>query len=174
MAAYFKCKGLPVYKWEKWNALPRYSYGTSWKSATGGNYYFEGEYSSHARGSNSMSFDEETGLFTVNNSLFTLNQNYALVCYNGSRNYGIRTSSQTQNSSTRLYNASQSGSGSNIGMITNMTRYAPSHTYQVHDSYISTYIQGSTDYGEVKSTNKNAYPTNGRHTDGYWYVLKTA
>lgn len=32
--------------------------------------------------------------------------------------------------------------------------------------------QGSTSYGTVQSADPNAYPTNGVHTDGYWYVLQ--
>ena len=30
--------------------------------------------------------------------------------------------------------------------------------------------QGSTSYGQVESEDADAYPENGKHTDGYWYV----
>ena len=33
------------------------------------------------------------------------------------------------------------------------------------------YVKGSL-VGEVNSTESGTYPSNGRHTDGYWYVLK--
>lgn len=37
----------------------------------------------------------------------------------------------------------------------------------------TTYVQGSTNYGEVTSYNRSAYPDNGRRAaDGYWYVYK--
>lgn len=37
----------------------------------------------------------------------------------------------------------------------------------------TTYVQGSTNYGEVRSYNRSAYPDNGRRAaDGYWYVYK--
>lgn len=32
--------------------------------------------------------------------------------------------------------------------------------------------KGTTSYGTVKSEDPNTYPTNGLHTDGYWYVLQ--
>ena len=32
------------------------------------------------------------------------------------------------------------------------------------------YIQGSTYYGEVYDINPSKYPSNGRYSDGYWYV----
>jgi hypothetical protein len=44
----------------------------------------------------------------------------------------------------------------------NVIKYTPTAKYS--------YVQGSTSYGTVTSTNSSAYPTNGRHTDGYWYV----
>lgn len=36
----------------------------------------------------------------------------------------------------------------------------------------STYVKGDRSYGTVSSTDPNAYPSNGRHTDGYWYIKK--
>ena len=36
------------------------------------------------------------------------------------------------------------------------------------------YSKGTTNYGEVTSTNVKAYPTNSRHTDGYWYEMTKA
>ena len=50
----------------------------------------------------------------------------------------------------------------NCQLPMNVIKYTPTAKYS--------YVQGSTSYGTVTSTNPNAYPTNGRHTDGYWYV----
>ena len=61
----------------------------------------------------------------------------------------------------------------------------PNYTdYPILDNYIDgiiytpkisiTYSKGSTSYGTVSSSSSSAYPTNGRHTDGFWYDGRTS
>ena len=41
------------------------------------------------------------------------------------------------------------------------------------DSGETVYVKGNISYGIVNG-NPGDYPTNGRHSDGYWYVAKGA
>lgn len=69
----------------------------------------------------------------------------------------------------------QSQGSTNLGQITGSSRYqypdngAQNGKWYVYDRSVVSYSQGSL-IDQVMSTNPSQYPTNGRHTDGYWYV----
>lgn len=66
--------------------------------------------------------------------------------------------------------------GAVMRIRTNIARVGSANYVEVlnaakyYDSTL-TYSKGSTSYGSVaNTTNSSAYPANGRHSDGYWYV----
>ena len=58
-----------------------------------------------------------------------------------------------------------------IGENNYENRYSIS-CYEVSVTTTTTYSQGSTYYGTVTSTSSSSYPSNGRHSDGYWYIYQ--
>lgn len=87
------------------------------------------------------------------------------------KNYGFRLSNVI--SSGRVaYGYAGSASVVYYGqwVINVSPRYSEKQTVYTRYTQSTDYSKGTTSYGTVSSTNPSAYPTNGRHTDGYWYV----
>lgn len=51
----------------------------------------------------------------------------------------------------------------------NVSNRSVNTDYEYRTQYFQEYSKGEL-IGTVESDDENAYPTNGRHTDGYWYV----
>ena len=106
-------------------------------------------------------FDSSTGLYTVADA----NGNYQYSStINTSYPYHIfaeNVSGSKQNVGNIMYKITSFTNSMSGPKITGTKYYSEAQT---------TYIKGSTSYGTVESKDENAYPDNGRHTDGYWYV----
>jgi len=102
--------------------------------------------------------------YTIENGVFTL-VNPTKLMYNTNNLVGkyVVETRTTSGSPTVT-------SGSTIYKIETYNRPA-AYTTLTYTAYTSKKVMG-TQLEEVTSTNSSAYPMNGLHTDGYWYVMK--
>lgn len=76
-------------------------------------------------------------------------------------------------SNTRYINGSSSGSG-RVYMLTidHNGSSSPYWRYAIYQLQFSTHYDKGEYIGDVESEQRNSYPDNGRHSDGYWYVYQ--
>lgn len=176
------------YVWNKFNAVLSYAQSTSTintnkatvLTAPSTNYYYV---QTHTGGSPTRTFNATTGLYSITPSdYWNVSQklgggnsyNTSTAAY-FARSSAITTGSghkETYTTSEYAYGDSNSGTylPSGVAQIQYNT-YISSLSKTTKYSTTSSYSKGSTSYGTVaNTTNSSAYPANGRHSDGYWYV----
>ena len=115
---------------------------------------------------NSFTFNTSTGIYTLTSPSLKARSNIKTSSYKYYQ-AGSSTSSGTYSAKNYMYQTTKSTAPSynydTMGYTTTGYKYTatPSITYSAGD-YVS----------EVTSTSASAYPENGKHTDGYWYILK--
>lgn len=101
----------------------------------------------------SYTFDASTGKYTIKNRATTTPDKLNTI----TRKYFSRSSSST---ATYMYEFIEN-SGSD---------WIPEYSVYLYTSKETTVNSQGTYVSDVTSENSSAYPTNGRHSDGYWYV----
>lgn len=141
-----------VYTWKKYTAAETI---TSYAKKTDENVTFRRfHYSQNVTTYMDMKFDESTGKFTLSISNTKSASSISLTYpYYGS------------SGSTEVYKLTakkgSEGSGSQVYYKYDQIKY--------YSEPVIAYSQG-TYIEDVIAASENAYPDNGRHTDGYWYV----
>lgn len=146
------------YNWEKWSCQTNYESGIAivstasgtmdaWTSMAGDTYY--NSYS--VKDGYIELTDKRTG--GENDYLYNLCGAYGSIYQGSDKNY-------PGNSFTEYGRRDLSGDTATV-------RYTVKHVQETTE--VSGYSKGSTNYGIVTG-NQGDYPSNGRHSDGYWYV----
>ena len=123
----------------------------------------------------SYSFSSSSGRFTLS-STTTLNSSYDFGDrYNETVRYlcsNPYNGDVTATSGYELYKITDAG----IIYTTNAQGYGRFTGFMNYEKYTREGTEKTTEskgtyISDVTSTNSSAYPTNGKHTDGYWYVI---
>lgn len=160
--------GVPVYTWKKYgvNETEGAPYTQTKSSegtiATSYAYYWV---------ANSFSFDTSTGKYTLTSPSLKARSYIKTSSYKYFQMGTSSGSSYTSPYSAKNY-MRQTTKSTSPSLATNATTgeqiyMTTGYQYTATPSII--YSQG-TYIEDVTSTNASAYPTNGKHTDGYWYV----
>ncbi len=146
------------YNWEKWSCETRYSSGrlslrrsggvntiSASTSVNGGSFY-----QTYSSGTNTMTFT------------------------NSGSSYGDTTPKTMYDNYYRYIPESKEiHEGGSVGLMSGISQDKSEITLTAYEAYYipgSSYsVKGSTNYGIVTG-NQGDYPSNGRHSDGYWYV----
>lgn len=143
------------YNWEKWSCETRVGGGGLSTRSTGATWRV-GVANEFDSSNFSMAYRESGTSITFYNSAAHLGTVALEEIYDNYYRYFATGSYKVGD--TFQYLHSKSG-----GMIT-------FETYEVYEQEAyTTYSKGSTNYGIVTG-NQGDYPSNGRHSDGYWYV----
>ena len=137
-----------LYTWKKYNVKTEKVYVENISTATTTT-TFDKTKTTYV--SNGYSFDSSTGIFRVSST--TAQTPSAVVSISP---YFMFDS----NSGKTMYKYTKKQTTTNDIKLTYYTYTSTLSERQVQGSYIS----------DVTSENASAYPTNGKHTDGYWYV----
>ena len=148
--AKYNAVGTTTYTWKKYNSIKEYEKKAS--STT-----MEFAECSTVSLYKSYSFDTSTGKYTLK----TLNKSIKLTASNVDT-YKNNYYSLDGTTTSTMYRVN--------GKTTSINTGTSSLSLTIFTSQLGDYSQGSTSYGTVSSATSSAYPTDGRHTDGYWYV----
>ena len=147
-----------TYTWKKYNSTQKITGYTSSTSTTTLDAYPRGNLYS------GLSFDSNTGDYTLS-GVATSYMGYTSF---GLCNAGFQAMCQQQIVDKGYVYFLNTNDNYYYKLIDDC--YLPMDVIKYTPTARYSYVQGSTSYGIVTSTNSSAYPTNGRHTDGYWYV----
>lgn len=121
---------------------------------------------------------------------YSIHYSYTSGKYYGKVRYSVQSSTIKQSNGRFQNLSSATFEGINVGHWFMASATGPAYycsqefDYTLGDDFLGysriativntpVYSQGSTSYGEVSSISSSAYPSRGRHTDGYWYVKST-
>lgn len=141
--------GAPRYVWKKYSVVQGQGYVEYLDSATSTPPYT----SNYMQVSSSYSFNSATGIFSLVSPT-----RYRYSDYTSGRLWETMPYGYIENGDNTIYKII--GVGSGAGAIYGYKLLSKTGTTTVQGSYI----------GDVTSENENAYPDNGIHTDGYWYI----
>ena len=147
--AKYNAVGTTTYTWKKYNSIKEYE---EKKSSTTMDFADLSTVSLYK----SYSLDASTGKYTLK----TLNKSIKLTASNVST-YKNNYFSLDGTTTSTMYKVN--GTAFTTSGVTKLA-------LTIYTSEMGDYSQGSTSYGTVTDTDPDAYPTDGRHTDGYWYV----
>lgn len=140
-----------LYTWKKYTVKKSSTYAQSKSSLKTNSSH---DFSEAVKYSSSYTFDSSTGKYTLKSP--STGDCYDLTTTNKYYMTGTSTSGSTMDE--------YSSKGFIISGIGTLKYYTHSSTVTSTTETIGTYIS------DVTSENSSAYPTNGKHTDGYWYV----
>lgn len=155
-----------TYTWKKYRCVEGYAPTGKYTSTYMGDETIQGNsYTYATRLGSSYSFDKSTGKYTLggvaSGPVSWLEQG------NGPYFIDINGRSTTGSDMYKYI----SGTLKTTGYTSSSTFTIEAELYRALGESVKEYTQGSY-ISDVTSTNSSAYPNNGRHSDGYWYVYQ--
>ena len=139
-----------LYTWKKYNVVTTESYAVKKSDTTTTTKYTSIGTSFYAAAS--YTFDKNTGTYTLDSPTLT-----RINAMSTSKKYFSSSNSADQTSIREF--VSYTGTQGNFQV-----------TYYKLEAELTTSYSRGTYISDVTSESSSAYPTNGRHSDGYWYV----